>query len=119
MGDRVLVAFTDDDGTSYSPAVYMHWGGSDAADMIKAAVPHMRRGDALYAAARFCGECHKQLPGVTGLGLMAGPDAGADWDEYSHGDAGVYLVDVNTGKVDARGGYGEPFQLDPEKFGSG
>jgi hypothetical protein len=119
MGDRVVVTFTDD-GTSFTSGVYMHWAGAEAPEMIRKAAPRMRRGDAGYAAARFCGECHAALAGNLGLGLLPPPvvhDAGVDWTDYSHGDAGVYIVNVQTGVVDAHGGYGKAFTIDPEIFG--
>lgn len=118
MGDRVLVTFTDD-GKSHSPAIYMHWNGEDAAKMIRDAAPLFRRGDEAYSAARFCGFCHTQIEGSLGLGLLSGPKPETDWEEYSHGDAGVYIVNVSTGEVDAKGGYGKPFKLDPDKFHQG
>lgn len=121
MGDRVLITFTDD-GETFTPAVYMHWNGSEAADWIRAAARRMRKGDAGYAAARFCGECHKQISGHNSLGLLDAPNKGAagiDWTEYSHGDAGVYIVNVSTGEVSAWGGYGKPFKIDPALFAAG
>ena len=118
MGDRVLITFTQD-GENYSPAVYMHWSGSEAPDMIRAAALVMRKGDESYSAARFCGECHKALGmkhGPVGLGILPGPQPNENWEEYSHGDAGVYVVNVATGEVQAHGGYGKPFQIDPAQF---
>jgi len=124
MGDRVLVTFTD--GEDFSPFVYMHWHGEEAADMIRKAQKHMRIGDYSYAAARFCGFCHVQLKSATrgrvavlGLGLLNGPQStptAEEWAELSHGDAGIYVVNVSTGEVGAYGGYGKPFQLDREGF---
>ena len=122
MGDRVVITFTDDD-ESFSPAVYMHWNGQEAPDMIRAAQPVMRREDSSYSAARFCGECHKAVRGVTGLGLVDAPVGSEafpiDWNSYSHGDAGVYVVNTTTGEVKCHGGYGEDFKLDPDKFAAG
>lgn len=114
MGDRVLVAFKS--GDDYAPTVYMHSRGHEAADMIKAAQPRMRKDDPSYAAARFTGFCAEKIPGALGLGLLPALEPGADLKEVSHGDAGVYIVDVSTGEVAAGGGYGKPFKLDPSKF---
>lgn len=119
MGDRVLVTFTDKDNTDYTPAIYMHWAGDAAAELIRNAQPMLRRGDPSYAAARFCGECHKSLTGELGLGLLDAPkpsEPGFAWEDYSHGDAGVYVVNVDTGEVACHAGYGEGFQLDPDAF---
>lgn len=114
MGDRVIVTFTTDDKT-YTPGVYMHWHGSRAEGMIRAAQPLMRAGDDSYSAARFCGYCHTQIPGSLSLGLVDAPD-GKNWTEYSHGDNGVYVVNVTTGKVSCYDGNNLGFQLDPKKF---
>lgn len=115
MGDRVLVTFTTNDN-DYTPAIYLHWQGHKAAEMIREAQPLMRKNDPAYAAARFCGFCASQISGVLGLGIVPGPSAEVDWDEYSHGDAGVYVVNVETGEVQCHGGYGMGFQLDPANF---
>lgn len=125
MGDRVLITFKTTDKatktTDYSPTIYMHWAGEGAKQMLLNAAPALRRGDIGYSAARFCGECHKSLVGVTGLGLFAAPDPTKpdfDWNEFSHGDAGVYVVDVQTGKVTAHGGYGTGFQIPVAEMGT-
>lgn len=120
MGDRALVLFRDE-GTdprseeryvSYSPAVYLHWNGSDVPELLKAAAPRMRAGDQFYAAARFCGYCHEQIPGNLSLGLMPGPEdrelTDEEWESYSHGDNGVFIVDASSGKVEQKACYGKP-----------
>src|SRR5437588_4484632 len=61
MGDRVIVVMKD--GDSYSPGVYLHWGGSGIIDLLQRAAPRMRAGDASYASARFCGVAHEELDG--------------------------------------------------------
>lgn len=118
MGDRAVVVFTDDEGETYSPGVYLHWNGGQVPDLLKKALPRMRTGDAGYSAARFCGVAHENIEGALSLGLVDAPerDAGSKefpWAEYSHGDAGVFLVDVNTWKVDVKEGYAQSFDLDP------
>jgi hypothetical protein len=40
---------------------------------------------------------------VLSLGVTNTPEDGRP---YSHGDAGVFIVDVNTGEVETYGGYG-------------
>ncbi len=119
MGDRALVTFTADGYTTYSPAIYLHWKGSEVKALIIASAPRLRRHDPLYAAARFCGYCHQNLPGALGLGLLPEPNPtnpGFSWEEYSHGGAGVYLVNVSTGEVACHGGYGKAFNIDPDTF---
>lgn len=117
MGDRVLVTFTAGNDKP-TPAVYMHWSGQEAADYIKEAAPLFRKGDPSYAVARFCGFCHGKIDGILSLGILDGPaDARTETlKSYSHGDAGVYLVNVETGDVKAAGGYGKSFKIDPTLF---
>lgn len=106
MGDRAIVVFRDAD--SVSPGVYLHWDGYRAYDLLRAAAPRMRKGDAGYSAARFAGVCHEHIAGNLSLGLLP-PPRGTTPDllaDYSHGDAGVFLVDVDTGDITCYGGYG-------------
>lgn len=113
MGDRSLTTFKDQHG--YSPVIYMHWHGSDTRDFLAKAGPILRKGDNTYAAARFCGFCHTEIDSNLGLGLFEPPDPdeeGFDWDEFSHGDAGVFIVDIETGHVEVKGGYDNtPFEI--------
>ena len=92
----------------FSPCVYLHWGGSSVAELLKKAVPHMRTEDVDYSAARFCGVCHNAYDGNAGLGVFDSPtdDVEARSAEFSHGDAGVFLVDTTTWLVEAVNGYG-------------
>jgi hypothetical protein len=120
MGDRVVILFTDEQ-RELTPGIYMHWQGKNAPQMIRDGQSLMRKDDATYAAARFCGFCHEATGRrTTGLGLLAPPagkDDVIDWDDYSHGDAGVYVVNVSDGTVEHHGGDGKGFKLDPAKFG--
>ncbi len=133
MGDRAIVVFYEkhrDNEYRFSPGVYLHWGGSEVHSLLQEALPRMRRGDASYSAARFCGVCHENIDGNLSLGLLPAPSS---WEEatsesYSHGDAGVFLVDVQTWVVRCFNGYGfEPLgaadavgalQLDRDKVPS-
>ena len=113
MGDRVLITFCANE-PGYSPCIYMHWRGAEAAQMIRDAQQYMRKADPTYAAARFCGECHKAIPGALSLGILDAPPEDADTaalTELSHGDAGLYVVNVETGEVTCYGGYGDNFKL--------
>ena len=107
MGDRALIVFHDDDG-EVSPTVYLHWNGEDVQNMLEAALPRMRKGDVSYSCARFIGECHARLNGNTSLGVFntTVPLEGCKQSDFSPGDAGVFLVDVNTWRVEAFNGYG-------------
>jgi hypothetical protein len=108
MGDRCLVVFTDDTG-DISPAIYSHWAGHDMPALLAEAGERgiLREGDASYAAARFCGHLHEQSVRTTGLGLLPPPENLSDdvLQEYSHGDAGIAIVNVDTGSVRYAAGY--------------
>lgn len=107
MGDRVIVVCKE--GSIYSPGVYLHDGGSQVKDLLIKAAPYMRRGDCSYAVARFCGACHEELNSdVLGMGVLNGPtkeDVKNNFENYSQGDAGVVIIDVEHGKVKAFEGY--------------
>jgi len=101
MGDRALVLFKDND--SFSPVTYLHWSGYIVGALLAEAAPRMRTGQADYACARFVGTCHGHLDGGLSLGVFNSPKDGRP---HSHGGAGVFVVDVNTGEVETYGGYG-------------
>lgn len=114
MGDRALVIFKAD--RDVSPTVYLHWHGSDVPELVGILKERMagRIGDACYACARFTGICHNNIDGNLGLGLMNTPEhvqaavLGEDRDvllNYSHGDAGVVVVDATDFSWKAFGGY--------------
>lgn len=121
MGDRALIVFADKH--EVSPAVYVHWHGSRVRDLLTEAAPHLRAGDIAYAAARFCGHLHTQIDGGLGLGMFAldprtEAESEAGWAaRVSHGDNGVFVVDVDTGEVrqHSRSGKRE-FKIDLGKF---
>lgn len=108
MGDRALVTFRSHG--RYSPTVYTHWGGSETLGWVQEAAPaHFRRGDSAYSAARYAGFCHQKHDGKLSLGLFDSPKPDSaewkGWNKFSHGDAGVVIVDVDSGEVFAVGGY--------------
>lgn len=113
MGDRVLVTMHDDNNRGeYTPFVYLHWHGEGAPALLKEAKPHLRKGNASYSIARFCGHCHTQIDGITGLGLLEAPKLTKEltieqtlMESKSHGDAGVIVVNVTTWECTPYGGY--------------
>ena len=111
MGDRVKVICKS--VYRVSPAIYAHGLGSEAQSVITEAWVDMRHGDASYAAAALCAHFVRRArydfaPNEISVGLYPGP---ADLDpktlsgDFSPGDAGVFVVDVDTGLVEVFGGY--------------
>lgn len=103
MGNRAIVVFRDAD--SFSPQVYLHWHGHAVPNLLATWWQHMegRRGDLAYGAARFVGICHEAIVGNMSLGIFPLPESKVTREELralSHGDAGVFLVDVRTGFVE-------------------
>lgn len=95
MGDRAIVRFDDERGPV--AGVYLHWNGMVAMDWLRRAAPRMRKGDASYAAARYCGYCHERIEGGLSLGLMRPEDCTPEAAEWQ--DCGMYIVNCMTGQV--------------------
>ena len=95
MGDRAIVRFDDANGAV--AGVYLHWHGDEVVDWLREAAPRMRRGDAGYAAARFCGFCHERISGGLSLGLRRPDDCTPEAAEWQ--DNGMYIVDCTSGQV--------------------
>jgi hypothetical protein len=97
MGSRAVFV-CHENGENYTPGIYIHWGGTEALELLEKAAPRMNMYDAREAAARLCGFLTEQPPGTTGLALLPPParrhDGTIDWDKYSPGDAGVIAIDV-------------------------
>lgn len=120
MGDRAIVIFkTVDKETKeheYSPVVYLHWRGEKVPKLLAdlAELMASRRGDLQYACARFIGICHEEIEGNLSLGCwsLSNKDKGMLLDseaefmkDYSHGDAGVFIVDCADFSWVQGGGY--------------
>lgn len=114
MGDRALIIFTDD--AEVSPTVYLHWAGASVPDYIAelATRAHPQGLSAYYAAARFIGIAHENNTGTLSLGVMQTPPEmeaaiqsgkAEDIASFTHGDAGVVVVDVKDFSWQAYGGY--------------
>ena len=104
MGDRATVVFkgTYDKKEYYSPGIYLHWDGSKVMRWLKAARKRLRGHDQNYSSARFCGFCHTHLKGNLSLGLCVPPsetDVLDNFDTYSPGNHGVFVVDCDTFNV--------------------
>lgn len=119
MGDRALVVFEVND--SVSPVVYLHWSGSRVPELIEELKELMqgREGDLSYTVARFIGICHSHIGGNLSLGVWnlpvdlliavqtrrASSAAEREMEEYSHGDAGLVIVNATDFTWQAYGGY--------------
>ena len=93
MGDRAKIVIKD------APcAMYVHWGGHGALELLQRAIPGMRKGDEQYSMARLIGHAHTEISGNTGLGVVPAPeDCDQITEDYSPGDAGVIVYDCDTG----------------------
>jgi len=107
MGDRAVVLFEGANGIEPF-AVYFHWAGAAGVRALcDEALARLaeRRGDVSYFAARFVGIAHEHdKDSVTGMGLLAAPTAAqyadpAAMKEYSHGDAGVAVLNPAEGTL--------------------
>lgn len=102
MGNRVLIQFigTGSNGDrEFSPVIYGHWAGSKAAGSLVVLRKRMsdRPGDISYVAARCVGLLIGDDDGSTGYGLWNATKILTAAD--SHGDAGIFLVDIGVGPV--------------------
>ena len=124
MGDRAIVTFRHHVKLSggrefdkFSPCIYLHWAGRRVRQLLEKALPVLRTGDESYAAARFCGVCHaEEHESGLSIGLSHAPKDldEATSEDFSHGDAGVFIVDVDTWIVTCVNGYGFEDIIDGE-----
>ena len=98
-----------------SPVTYLHWHGHLVGSLLGDLYERMegRRGDLTYVAARFVGLCHEKIEGNLSLGMWNAPTPEDLFERtseygwtYSHGDAGVFIVDCAFKQVVMFGGYG-------------
>lgn len=105
MGNRAIVVFEDSD-RDLSPAVYLHWHGHNVIAFIEELRSLMtgRDDDIAYASARFVGIAHSYIEGNLSLGMWNLPINARDWTpkewaSQSHGDEGLFKVNVKTWRV--------------------
>lgn len=111
MGDRALIILKD--GAEFSPVVYLHWHAPQVQHYVNRLREVMsgRGSDLSYSFARLCGIIHNDIGGNTSFGVWNLPGDFADNEPYlssmSHGDGGVYVVDINADySIATYGGYG-------------
>lgn len=114
MGDRWVTVFRSEDGW-HSPGVYSHNYGHSAVAKLTEAAPSLRHKDASYSAARLAAYLCNGTSLNLGVGIVDAPtesDRKDGYKEYSHGDAGVIVVDCVTWKAQPYAGYlKKKFQL--------
>ena len=114
MGDRALIVLTDNN--EVSPTIYLHWSGEDVPSILERLQCRMgdHTGDVPYSAARFVQEAIGDDTGNLSFGIWNTDEEtrkaviNRDSDklsEYSHGDAGFIVVDVDDYSWKAYGGY--------------
>jgi hypothetical protein len=117
MGNRAVVIFVSKGEPS--PSIYLHWAGSKVPALLAKLRERMvgRDGDLEYTAARFVGICHDEAPGNMGLGISNVVDR--EFAEHSPGDAGVFVVDVDSWTVNRVGRFSHHECYAPAQFLAG
>ena len=114
MGDRAVIVLTDNN--EVSPTIYLHWSGENVQSILERLQRRMgdRTGDVSYGAARCVQEAIDGDTDNLSFGIWNTDEEtrkaviNRDSDklsEYSHGDAGFIVVDVNDYSWKAYGGY--------------
>ena len=111
MGDRALVILKS--GKEHSPVMYLHWHAPQVQNYVNRLKEVMasRGADVSYAFARLLGIAHNDIDGNLSLGCWSLP---ADFDEtdeaklreMSHGDGGIYVVNLDDYTIATYAGYG-------------
>lgn len=99
MGDQAIVVIK-----GAACAMYLHWNGREALEILEGAVPKMCQAHANYSMARLIGHACSLVAGSVGV-LPAPKDQENVSKEYSLGDAGVVVYDCGTGDVNCYHGY--------------
>jgi len=132
MGDQALIVFQEeikhvgqDEANAkidYSPVIYLHNDGYRVPDLLQQTRTCMEsRGvDLNYAAARFIGVCHLAIGSNLSLGVFNLPQGFSKFTvkelkDYSHGNAGLIVVDLNTWEFKQYGQYYKLEQLEKPK----
>jgi hypothetical protein len=111
MGDRALIILKN--SKEYSPVVYLHWHAPQVQNYVNRMKEVMtgREGDLNYAFARLLGIIHNDIDGNLSLGCWNLPANFSEADSkmlrhMSHGDGGIYVVDVDCYEIATYAGYG-------------
>lgn len=104
MGDRVLVQLvseaTENSPARVSPVLYGHWSGDEAEGWLKQLTERMgdRLCDISYSFARLVQIALGDDKEITGYGVFN--QAGKLKPEDSHGDSGVFVLNVTTKQIE-------------------
>jgi hypothetical protein len=111
MGDRALVILKS--GKDYSPLMYLHWHAPQVQHYVNRLkeVMESRGEDVYYAFARLLGIVHNDIDGNLSLGCWNLPKGFSETDrealqQLSHGDGGIYVVDLKDYAIATYAGYG-------------
>jgi hypothetical protein len=111
MGDRALVILKS--GWNYSPVMYLHWHAPQVQNYVNRLkeVMESRGEDLNYAFARLLGIVHNDIDGNLSLGCWNLPKGFSERNtdlllEMSHGDGGIYVVDLKDYVIATYAGYG-------------
>ncbi len=113
MGDRGIVVCVSNESENpdiCAAGIYVHWDGDRIPRFLKSALEQerLRAGDMEYSAARVCGVFHENIPDDMSLGLLPAPkDLSTELlEKYSHGNAGVVLLNCSSPQsIRCVGGY--------------
>ena len=115
MGDRALVILKSQG--NYSPVMYLHWHAPQVQNYINRLKEVMqgRGNDLQYAFARLLGIVHNDIEGNLSLGCWNLPSGFSERDEkflshMSHGDGGIYVIDLKDYSIATYAGYGLLYQ---------
>ena len=111
MGDRALVILKA--RGEYSPVLYLHRHAPQVRNYITRLreVMESRGADVNYAFARLLGIVHNDIDGNLSLGCWNLPPDFSETDakalrDMSHGDGGIYVVDLTDYGIATYAGYG-------------
>lgn len=115
MGDRALVILKVK--TEYSPVMYLHWHAPQVQNYVSRLKEVMtgREGDVDYAFARLLGIVHNDIDGNLSLGCWNLPKDFSEANKQflirmSHGDGGIYVVNLEDYSIATYAGYGLEYQ---------
>ncbi len=100
MGNRSYIVLKDK--KEYGSAIYLHWNGGP--ESIYAFIDTLKeygaRMDISYGTARLVQLIGNFMGGTLSLGIEGAPQNKKDLEQYTPGDNGLFVYDVNTEKME-------------------